>query len=661
MHLRRVEVRGFRASADSEVVCEFPGRFSIVVGANNAGKTTVADGIYLAHPVRFPQLPRPTAAALGPPPREVTIEYHLDQPEPPGTLGRALQDQALPAPSWSREFLRSLGQIRVVGVGADPPGSENLRLIYLPANRNPLDELARREAQILVELLRAQQQREHGHRSLLDVRNLAAKLLTSLSQAGLIASVERRIRTHMSALTVGVAPHYPFIGGQRVDDAYLARVLELLLASIDDRNMAQQLEISGLGYVNLLHIAVILAAIPDTTGGGGLAGAGGEADQAAAGGEPGGVEAEGEVVEVEELIGAEVSVVEDEAERPVPVATGEEVDRDAERLDQAEAEAEAEQDDFFPDKFHVTVVIEEPEAHLHPQLQYGLVRYLRRMVKARPELQLIVSSHAGDIVSACHPEELVIIRGEAQGNRRSIVVGEIPLPNRDRTLRMAKLHMDASRSAALFAERLILVEGVTEAVVLRQLGAAWAAGDPDREGFIDALTMTVVGTKVGPWCADLLATPGHQIAQRVAILRDSDTRDGPPPTLPAWITDKAPTLEAFVSHPTLEPTLVPGNEGAVAAALETMGIEVAAVSAHAVDEKFTTDTYRRRKAEFALELAAEFEHRLHAGEVVQVPPHISAMFDFLYQEHHDPEGGEAHPPPDIEDAGEEPDAAGPAD
>jgi putative ATP-dependent endonuclease of OLD family len=614
MYLRRVVVRGFRSAADSDngVTCTFPGRFSLLIGSNNAGKTTITDALYLAHEVTFPQLRRPSVAVLGRPPREVEVEYAFSpdgQPESP--LGRCFRDEDGAPPRLVRELARNLGQIRSSPVGSVPRRARDLRLVYLPAHRNPVDELARREADILVGLLRAEQLRVRGHRNLLDIRTRAARLLHDLSTDPLIESVEQRVREHLTALSAGVSPHYSFVGGQSVDDAYLARVLELLLGTVDDRALAQRLEMAGLGYVNLLHIAVTLAAIPDTTGQGGTVGTGaspnGEVPPNGSSGRDAG------------------------HGNPAAAGSPDGAERADRRLEQTEAEAASEQDAFYPNEFHVTVVIEEPEAHLHPQLQYGLARYLRRVTAERPEIQVIISSHAGEIIAACDPAQVVVMRKDAGGRRRAIAVGEIPLANRDRTLRMAELHLDATRSGALFAERAVLVEGVTDAVVLRQLGAVWAGDDQLKRGFIDALTITVMGTKVGEWAVDLLATPGHEIVQRIAILRDSDTRGGPPPELPAWITSRDPVVRAFVSHPTLEPSLVERNEDAIVAALATMNLTPKVpVTAELIDTAFQGNTGRKRKGEFALELAGAFAVRHTAEQPVHVPAHIEELFEFLY-------------------------------
>lgn len=601
MYLSSVSIEGFRASATGAFSCTFPDRFSVLIGQNNAGKTTVCDALYLSHVHTFPTLRRPSAAVLGDNPRAIDIEFEFGGLGPEGPLGASLLARSEGPPRWSRRLERSLGNVRAVGVDGGQH-ADDVRLIYLPAHRNPVDELARREAEVLVELLRAEQERRKGHRNLAEIRSLAGHLLDGLIAHELIQSVEGRVSDYLASLTGGVSKQHAFVGRQEIDDAFLARVLEFLLASVDLRSLANRLEVSGLGYVNLLHIAVTLAAIP-----GGETVPHPQPADAAAGDEPQSANDHGpDVAEAEE------------------------------RIEAADAEAEAIEDSFFPELFHATVIIEEPEAHLHPQLQHGLMRYLRRVTAERPELQMIASTHSSEMMTACRPEDIVVLRRDAAGNRVSRAVRALPLAEADRmrVLRLAALHFDASRSASLFADRLVLVEGVTDALLVRHFGHAWAGDDHSKRDFVDALTIVPLGSKVGEWPVQLLASPTYELAARVAVLRDSDERDGGVPTAPAWIAGYEPaTVQCFINHPTLEPAITPGNEAIVDAALKTIGLSAAGeVNRDRVDTLFHTGTGKDRKGEFAFALAAEIAASVAAGPLPSVPQHLEDLFEFLYPE-----------------------------
>lgn len=212
MHLTRLAVRGFRASATRELECRFPGRFSVLIGANSAGKTTVSEAVYLAHPRTFPSVVvRFPAALLGHGTRGVDVEYAYEADlSDEGPLGQELavsSGSAQPggiAALWTRELYRELGNVRTrAALGTFVP--DGIRLIYLPAWRNPLEELARREARILVELLRAQQQRLDGTRNLAGLRARATVLLEALASDGIITAVEDRIAGHLQSLSAGVS------------------------------------------------------------------------------------------------------------------------------------------------------------------------------------------------------------------------------------------------------------------------------------------------------------------------------------------------------------------------------------------------------------------------------------------------------------------------
>jgi hypothetical protein len=101
------------------------------------------------------------------------------------------------------------------------------------------------------------------------------------------------------------------------------------------------------------------------------------------------------------------------------------------------------------------------------------------------------------------PSELgklaVPARRTEQGDVIARPIAGLPLtgPQKKRVLLQSSLHFDATRSASLFAGRLILVQGLTDALFLRKMGHAWSADDAGKRDFIDALTIVPMGSRVG--------------------------------------------------------------------------------------------------------------------------------------------------------------------
>lgn len=215
-------------------------------------------------------------------------------------------------------------------------------------------------------------------------------------------------------------------------------------------------------------------------------------------------------------------------------------------------------------KVFPVLAIEEPEAHLHPSMQYKFLKFLKENIeKDKKVRQIFVTTHSTQITSAVALDEIICMHNE-NGDTKIGYPGQV-FSNDDSSKKSkgyVKRFLDATRSDMLFAQKVIFVEGIAEQLLMSMMAKHMGKSLEDNH----IAVINVAGRHFSYFLELFDTTKSKTINKRIACITDRDPvrkktggkfekcypfENNLDPTNYTYSENAAPSLTKYLAHPNI--------------------------------------------------------------------------------------------------------------
>lgn len=111
--------------------------------------------------------------------------------------------------------------------------------------------------------------------------------------------------------------------------------------------------------------------------------------------------------------------------------------------------------------------LEEPEAHLHPELQYHFLKFLRQNIADGKVKQIFVTSHSSSLTARVKLDELCCLFKDKQQEIKAYYPRVIYRGDENsNAMKYVQRYIDATRADIFFAGKILFVEGLSEQILI---------------------------------------------------------------------------------------------------------------------------------------------------------------------------------------------------